>query len=615
MPLNANDVADLFDPQAQADNEREYDSTQFEQEFDRLAQAQTRFQSVFDGGAASSENLSDSDPVVANERAPRSIMGHAFDILARGQYASAALVKTLADDGFQAFGQAVKLAGSELVSPNERYSYRDVLKTLNPKFVEEHPVQATLYGLIGDIALDPTTYLTFGYGAGTKLAIKGGTTAAQKSARRLAVKAAMDKTGEMAAKKGMSEASIIAAKKTAAKNAAKTFDEGAETYVRLNKKGEKFLNEHADFLAVRNEATKLINHGMAPDEALELARRKLTEHAIDAPDIAFAHQQAYERMGQLLGTLPEDMFARFTRQKGLGFAGKEFLSREALKKVGAVTGLARLNRIVREHVPFVEVLKRTFNRNHEIPETLLNIEKRFRVEVADAQRKMTKMLADTFGDMNKASRLKLGRLGSKIHDDLADLAAKAEAPLTAGDVAKAKEDIIESFKLTDAEHTAFVRMQQFFKELGETEVKGELLDNMRANYFPRFYKNLEKTNQFFRLRNTTRRGFSEYLSHNEALKFRTLNDAVEAGYKPVEDAAVIMGMRALNSYRARSWDSRASSPTTRRGSPSTSSSWATACTLGSLPRSGTRSWPLATACCRGSVRARPSSGPPSVVVT
>jgi len=112
-----------------------------------------------------------------------------LEILRTGEYAVGGL---LAGKGPIA-GVRGKISPSDVLgfTPNESQSFMDLLK--QPKF----------YGALAiDILLDPTTYLTFGFGGGAKLATRVGTKILNRSGKDL-LKRAVAQFGEDSARKMM----------------------------------------------------------------------------------------------------------------------------------------------------------------------------------------------------------------------------------------------------------------------------------------------------------------------------------------------------------------------------------------------------------------------------
>lgn len=106
---------------------------------------------------------------------PQGFFGGVLDLISRGQFASAKFTDTLAQEGITALGDALTSAAAEFVSPQERLSYSDVIRRIRPEFAEAHPKTTALLGFVGDVALDPTTYLTLGAGSGARITVAGAT--------------------------------------------------------------------------------------------------------------------------------------------------------------------------------------------------------------------------------------------------------------------------------------------------------------------------------------------------------------------------------------------------------------------------------------------------------
>ncbi|HKX29349.1 MAG TPA: hypothetical protein VJ302_16755 [Blastocatellia bacterium] len=102
-----------------------------------------------------------------------SVAAPVLDFLSRGQYASAGFFDALLNDNASVL-DALGRAGSELLSSTKRLGFSDVLRRSNPEFAANNPLATKAIGFLGDIALDPTTYLGLGLGAATKGARIGG---------------------------------------------------------------------------------------------------------------------------------------------------------------------------------------------------------------------------------------------------------------------------------------------------------------------------------------------------------------------------------------------------------------------------------------------------------
>lgn len=117
-------------------------------------------------------------------------LGDVLDVLSRGQYASANIAKSLADDKKDSFGDVLK-AGARGLTGQDRTSYSDVLAETGMK---PGALRSTL-GFIGDVALDPTTYLTLGTGVASKAGGKATAKGLGKLVPKALGKEAVDRGG------------------------------------------------------------------------------------------------------------------------------------------------------------------------------------------------------------------------------------------------------------------------------------------------------------------------------------------------------------------------------------------------------------------------------------
>lgn len=113
------------------------------------------------------------------------------EILSAFNYASTKFVDTIATDGdiVKAFGDAFTEAAKTAknaynlsplasvfgqINPNqdlpESKTYSDLIDKYYPEFGQKHPVAKHLIGFVGDVALDPTTYVSFGTKTGIQIA-------------------------------------------------------------------------------------------------------------------------------------------------------------------------------------------------------------------------------------------------------------------------------------------------------------------------------------------------------------------------------------------------------------------------------------------------------------
>lgn len=101
-----------------------------------------------------------------------SAIAPALDIISRPQYASAMFFNSMMDSSKSVF-DAISDSLGEFVDPKRRLSYADVIKQRAPEFAKDNPKATAILGFLGDVALDPTTYLGVGLaGKGVKVGSK-----------------------------------------------------------------------------------------------------------------------------------------------------------------------------------------------------------------------------------------------------------------------------------------------------------------------------------------------------------------------------------------------------------------------------------------------------------
>ncbi len=116
-------------------------------------------------------------PKEATETGKRSTLQKVLDVLNTGGYAVGGLIS----------GKGIKAGIKEKILPSE------ALNIENP-----------ILGFAADVLLDPTTYITFGYGGGAKLAAKGGSVILNKAGTKL-LKKTIAEVGEEAARKALAK--------------------------------------------------------------------------------------------------------------------------------------------------------------------------------------------------------------------------------------------------------------------------------------------------------------------------------------------------------------------------------------------------------------------------
>ena len=131
-----------------------------------------------------------------------------LEFLSRGQYASAKFVDSLANES-KGILESLLNAGEELISPKDKLSYSDVIKKNAPQWAKDNPKTTAVLGFLGDVALDPTTYLGVGM-AKTGVSVGG---------------KALSKVGAKEFSKAIADAGITLGSKASAAEVTKTAEQ------------------------------------------------------------------------------------------------------------------------------------------------------------------------------------------------------------------------------------------------------------------------------------------------------------------------------------------------------------------------------------------------------
>lgn len=118
----------------------------------------------FFGGSPNSPSIIEPVPVVEKPGTWGTVVSTVtpvLEFLSRGQYASAKFVDSLANES-KGILESFLNAGEELISPKDKLSYSDVIKKYAPVWAKENPKSTAVLGFLGDVALDPTSYLGVG---------------------------------------------------------------------------------------------------------------------------------------------------------------------------------------------------------------------------------------------------------------------------------------------------------------------------------------------------------------------------------------------------------------------------------------------------------------------
>lgn len=500
-----------------------------------------------------------------------SVLAPALDFLSRGQYASAGFFDALINDN-ASIGQALSLAGSELYDPRMRKSFRDVLQRSNPDFVANNPKTASVLGFLGDVALDPTTYIGLGLGAATKGARIGGralTTlgeAYQTAARgalagrelTLGVRAAGREAGEVLARETLTRlpGSIAAGASIATGNAGDLLRAGASSVGK-------------DIRAVLGRLPAGISEAQIDDLAGKISMERLGLRDLDSLDNAITTvtrqgdygeilQTADQLVSQIAGLSPELERAIF-KPGGLRLvvgvpftpaqASIPIINRDILRAVG----LDRLDGVVRAvgALPGIkqalnagEVLRGAFDRFYKLDpayvETITKLQNEFDFIKYDVVRDSQELVKD----ITREGRERISRVMNGFQagiEGLDDAQRLAEAP-------NVFRVALRGGQLTPKEQAVTMSLIQGYARAAELERAALIAGQSAANFDPRIYQaianNADEAADWMRRVNGTAVDATG-LTGDAAKKAADLAAAVAQGANLDQDAVLLYATKVI----------------------------------------------------------------------
>ena len=539
----------------------------------------------------------------------------AFDVLARGQYASARFADALADES-KGILDAISEGFNELLPAKWAYekqlkpSYSDVIRRRFPEFAADHPTASQLIGFVGDVALDPTSYLGIGVAksgitVGSKVLTNPTAKVFVEGLQQASVKAFVGKKGTIDLVRAFPKA-VEKAEKTKGvieKKIAKAEAKGIDTVLvsqgqadriltRLNIESE--LKKQGYFQAVRNkqdEIEKFLNNlsgspnielakTIAKDETLADLKRFGKERWSDELFRDEVKERIEQRITTLASTSPElqkkffegrairlkfgvpfgkqhDMFKimgvesiirKFDSLTAYMEATGAKLSKQGMKPglVNQLTGIA--GRAIEAPIMLGRLVSRDFTLPQEYIARRNELQDYLQYAVGQTERDTLKLFT-----VNPESRERIGTAMSWIDDQTRNL--EQLRPLGVGDqeYAQVFQRGMQRFKLDDKEIAIAGQLRQDYAELARIENEVGLLKSNLINYSPRGYEVIGDPDDFS-LITRGKYGKSDvpqpYLSSSQQRKFLTNAEAEAAGLVPELDAAILYAHRTLQSRRA-----------------------------------------------------------------
>lgn len=421
----------------------------------------------------------------ASGRAPTGIFTGIIDILSRAQYAEVAVIDELAtgEFGVKALGSALTRGLQEFVVPRDRLSFVDLIGKYAPEFAEKNPIATMIAGTAADVALDPTTWLSFGVGGAGK-----------------AVKVT-SKVGET---------------------------------LYLTTKGAEKLRQITQ-LSQRMMADELIGHA----SKFNWAEEQIVKLAMSDPALTF------KKGFQAHITVP--------------FVDKHLatvLSPEAAQKLADSTGLTAIRNFVKtlsDNSNMIQSIKGTFRRVGDLPPEYLKLANQFMSVAENASEEVIKATAKMAKGITPDGARAIGRAAHGISDDIMAISRNAapgdEFGITEDLIRKVQERWFAQERLGEKEINVYSQMRRALTEMRQAENLAGLEIREIAEYFPRQYRNIEKTSsgvdQVYRAKR-----FSTRMGASESRVFETIKDAQEAGFNPEWNAVKSFAMRAVASRKA-----------------------------------------------------------------
>lgn len=476
-------------------------------------------------------------------RRPTTMIGKVFDFFSRGEYVTASFLHDMVSEESYSLTQMVGRAFGEVIGPERRMTMHDVLTEISPNFVQERPKTAAALSFAASIALDPTTYLTLGGGAGVRVAGRSSSIVVnfakgEKTQNFFKAVRRADPEGGIKAKANATQglASII-----------KVDDLTAST------------------AKLRKEA-----HGpnlTTAERKSAFAEYRTAEKELEAFKVETAAERAeVSRIMGDLGYSTRDL----VEQGGIKFGSKSLISGEQFKRFSDGIGLTGLVESAKS-LPSVQALtelKNVFSVKGKLKkaaENALPDDVGFQ-ELLDLRSMLSaRLIQNRAAAMQTAEKL-FGTFSKERSEAISDVLHKAQdrsarkASETSVDVAKAEEDLVlrevlQQSDLSDEERRAVVEYRALMNEIGEAEVSHGYFKGMLANYTPRRYNFIAKDPRKYvahrkRIKKAKADGKPVDFTPGFAREFADLEEARALGYDPNMDILQVSALRFLEHRNA-----------------------------------------------------------------
>lgn len=531
-----------------------------------------------------------------------STISPALDFISRPGYASARFADALADESKSVLDAMSEgwdeLVGTEASGRRKKISYSDVIKRRFPEYALNKPEATALVGFVGDVALDPTSWLGVGMAKngitiGGKVISKPVRETLEKSLKTASKAVYVGKDGtlelveqfpKLVAKAEKAEERLLRAAQKPPSNIKDDYFTRQISTINKKFNAEESLKQAGYFDAVRNKQTEIesffndltgtpnvdVAETIAKSETLadlkRVARNRLpNEMFID---------EVKERMNSRIAFLTKmqpSLAEKFFEPKGVYLKfGVPFGKQRDLVKLVGLEGVAnRVNALSSYITAIPKVgpainklgtqLGETFSRNFGLPDEYIKYRDELENELGYLTDEMIRNTRKLFKNFKVDERERIGEAMHWMDGEtrkLEEIRSKSIDPefqtLTDGEAAQIVQQGMDKFNLSMDARALVGQMQQSYKEAGLLEMRAGLLKNNLLNYSPRGYEIIENADDMSLI---TRGKYGSsipqpYLASSNQRKFLTKEEAEAAGLVPELDAAILYANRMLSSQRA-----------------------------------------------------------------
>lgn len=498
------------------------------------------------------------------------------DFLSRGQFASAIFFDGLFDESKGIF-DLVSDSFNELIDPKIRLSYSNVIQKRAPEFAKNNPKATAILGFLGDVALDPTTYLGVGIaGKGIKIGSKAltnvGKEVLQRTEQTIAGRLTVTSIG-----KGVERDIARQGSRSALRNVPPS---------RISDELRQLTRDFSDEMTALGVPNVSVGGRPKPAKTLALQELGIESLPVDFQNVVIrrvtaneVREKAEARISRLVELNPELANRLFKPDTKLSLKLQiPFTSLE--KEIIAITGIGPVKKsiefvkklndvVVKKNIPFVsktaEVFGKTLGRTGEaavgVKETLKGLFRRpqdepFKAAITSIENQLDSIdgevireVRSLFDNMTAERRERMTMILRQIDDETRQVEFVQNRLVTQTEADDIYNRALTNTNLTVGERSIVANLKQQYANLAALEIEADLLKVEIKNYHPRYYDSIENAADMTAI-TRVKFGLSTQLTSSQKRKFVTLQEAETAGLIPELDAALIYATRVASSRRA-----------------------------------------------------------------